>query len=109
MTSLWLPWGWMTHEEINNSIKKKSPQEVNRKEKLSLIVMHTHTRTHTLREANQSHIVSKQNDDNNNKQLLHQIWFEAQKNRAKKRGTSAKGTPGGQDKIKFIQITVTRR
>lgn len=23
MTSLWLPWGWMTHEEINNSQKTR--------------------------------------------------------------------------------------
>lgn len=39
-TSLWSPWGWMKHEEINNNHKTrraKGKKRVNRKENLSLM------------------------------------------------------------------------
>lgn len=59
MTSLWLPWGWMTYEEINNSQKKPQEQRekrVNRKEREAVADCYTYTprtyihmsaRTHT--------------------------------------------------------------
>lgn len=51
MTSLWLPWGWMTHEEINNSQKtRRAEGEEGELEREAVADSYTHMR-HALRNA----------------------------------------------------------
>lgn len=105
MTSLWLPWGWMTYEEINNSQKKPQEQRekrVNRKEREAVADCYTYTprtyihmsaRTHT---PYQTKAISSQHCY---KVTLHKTTTESycielgsrpKENRAKKKGNSVK-------------------
>ena len=120
MTSLWLPWGWMTYEEINNSPKKNHKSRgrrgwIGKRSCCWLLYIHnthiqtyerarahTHTHTHTQTKAISSQRCYKVTlHKTTTESYCTKLGSRSKKNRPKKKGNSVKWRAEKLNKGKF--------